>query len=114
MPPPSDSQRLARIIEAIDWIAEFIDAMEFEDFRIDHKTQLSVERALEIIGEAANHLSSELIARYPQVPWRQIVDLRNVVSHEYFQVRLENIWQVAIEDVPALRDQIARIIKELD
>jgi uncharacterized protein with HEPN domain len=53
------------------------------------RRQCAVERLLEIIGEAANHLSPELKEHYPTAPWRSITDLRNVVSHEYFQVRLE-------------------------
>lgn len=91
MSPLSDCHRLVHIMEAATWISEFIDAMDCDDFRTDRKTQLSVERALEIIDEAANHLSAELMAQYPNIPWRQIVDMRNVVSHEYFQVRLEII-----------------------
>ncbi len=114
MSPPSDRQRLLHIIEAIEWIGEFAGAMDFEVFRADRKTQLSVERSLEIMGEAADHLSPDLTARYPHVPWRQIVDLRNIVSHEYFQIRLEIIWDVAMTDVPDLRDPIAAIVQNLD
>lgn len=114
MSQPSDRQRLLHIIEAIEWIGEFAGAIDFEDFQADRKTQLSVERSLEIMGEAANHLSPDLTAQHPHVPWRQIVDLRNIVSHEYFQIRLEIIWDVAINDVPNLRDPIVAIVQNLD
>jgi uncharacterized protein with HEPN domain len=113
MAQPSDRQRLQHIVEAIDWIAEFVSAMEFDDFQHDRKTQLSVERSLEIMGEAANHLSLEITTDFPDVPWRQIVDLRNVVSHEYFQVRLDIIWDTATKEVPALREQIDAILQSL-
>ena len=114
MPRPSDRQRLLHIIEAINWIGEFAGAMNFVDFQADRKTQLSVERSLEIMGEAANHLSPDLTAQYPDVPRRKIVDLRNTVSHEYFQIRLEIIWDAAMNDVPDLRDPIAAIMLDLD
>ena len=113
MPQPSDLQRLNHILEAMDWIVEFIGAMELEEYRVDHKTQLSVERSLEIIGEAANHLSPELTARYKDIPWRQIVDMRNVLSHEYFQVRHEIVWQVIAEELPPLAGRISKMIEEL-
>ena len=113
MPQPSDLQRLHHILEAMDWIAEFIGAMELEAYRADLKTQLSVERLLEIIGEAANHLSPDLTARYEEIPWRQIVDMRNVLSHEYFQVRHEIVWQVIAEELPPLAGRISRMIEDL-
>ena len=64
MPRPGDRERLLHIIEAIDWIAEFAGAMDFDEFQADRKTQLSVERSFEIMGEAANHLSPELKAEH--------------------------------------------------
>ena len=59
MPQPSDCQRILHIIEAIDWIGEFAGSMDFAAFQTDRKTQLSVARSLEIMGEAANHISSD-------------------------------------------------------
>ncbi|RIK56577.1 MAG: hypothetical protein DCC57_03150 [Chloroflexi bacterium] len=88
---PSDATRLHHIQEAIDLITQYVDDMELADFLLDRKTQLSVERLLEIIGEAARHLSLEIKTEHPDIPWRQIIDLRNVVSHEYFRVRPELI-----------------------
>lgn len=104
MAQPSDHERLAHMVEATDWIVKFTEDIDFDGFQLDHKTRLSVERLLEIIGEAANHISQELTDSYPNVPWRQITDLRNVVSHQYFQIRLEIIWEVAINEIPTLRD----------
>ncbi|MCX6048341.1 MAG: DUF86 domain-containing protein [Chloroflexi bacterium] len=92
MPQPSDAERLAHMVQAITWLIEFIGGdMDYAGYLQDRKTQLSVERILEIIGEAASHISPELKARYVTLPWRQIIALRNVVSHEYFQLRLEVI-----------------------
>jgi uncharacterized protein with HEPN domain len=82
---------LLHIKEATDLILEYTQHLDLVGFRLDRKSQLSVERLLEILREAANHLSNELKDTYPDISWHQITDLRNVVSHEYFQVRLELI-----------------------
>ena len=111
---PNDYERLIHIAEAIDWIAQFIEPMDFDGFRLDHKTRLSIERLLEIIGEAANHINPVLKDSYPDIPWRQITDMRNVVSHEYFQIRLEIIWEVATIEIPLLGNRIQKILVDLD
>jgi len=100
--------------ESIDLIIEFTEPLEFSDLQLDHKTRLSVERLLEILGEAANHISQELKDSHPDVPWRQITDLRNIVSHQYFRIRLETIWEVANNEVPPLKKQIQQILFDLE
>lgn len=113
MPQPSDCERLLHMADALDWIAEFVTPLDFDEFRQDLKTRLSVERSLEIVGEAANHISQELKDRHPEIPWRQMSDLRNVVSHEYFQIRQEIIWQVATDEVPRVSAQLQQLLSDL-
>ena len=98
---------------AIELIIEFTMQTDLDGFLHDRKTQLSIERLLEILGEAANYITPELKANYPDVPWRQITDLRNVVSHQYFQVRVEVVWDVATQNIPVLARQIQRILQEM-
>jgi uncharacterized protein with HEPN domain len=112
MPSPNDNERLLHIKQATDLIIEYTSKLNWVEFEQDRKSQLSVERLLEILGEAANHLSPELKSSHPKVPWRQITDLRNIISHEYFQVKVELIWQVATNEIPALAEQIDHILKE--
>lgn len=87
--------------------------MDLDGFLDARKPQLAVERLLEIVGEAARHISSEPKRDHPHVRWRQITDLRNVVSHEYFQVRPELIWDIAASEIPALSHQIRTILQDL-
>jgi uncharacterized protein with HEPN domain len=61
-------------------MAAFVGSMDYASFLQDRKAQLAVKRLLEIIGEAASHISPELKARYADIPWRQITALRNVVT----------------------------------
>jgi len=61
---------------------------------------------VQIIGEAANRLSSEVVDAHPEVPWRQIVASRNRVVHSYFDVGLDLLWTVAAINIPHLAEQI--------
>lgn len=86
--------------------------MEYETFRADPKTVHAVERNLEIIGEATANLPDDLLTRYPQVPWRRMRGLRNILAHEYFGVDLRIIWKTVQEDLPPLVPQLQRILDE--
>jgi uncharacterized protein with HEPN domain len=70
----------------------------------------AVERNLEIIGEAARRLSEELRQEHSEIPWRRIIALRNVLIHEYDDIDLKEIWEVASFHVPRLIDQVRPLI----
>lgn len=67
---------------------------------MDKKTQDAVIRKMEIIGEASNHLTQDVQKMAPRVPWRHIVDMRNKLLHEYFDVDLEIVWHTIKKDLP--------------
>jgi uncharacterized protein with HEPN domain len=68
---------------------------------------------LEIIGEAANRLSEDLRAAHPEVPWRAIIDFRNLLAHGYDYVLLDRVWQVIAADLPSLEGQVRAILAGL-
>lgn len=68
---------------------------------------------LEIIGEAANRVSEDIRARHPEVPWRAIVDFRNLLAHGYEYVLLDRVWQVIVADIPPLETKLHFILDEL-
>ncbi|NVM57716.1 MAG: DUF86 domain-containing protein [Desulfobacterales bacterium] len=70
--------------------------------------------ALEIIGEAARHLPKSVQQRYAEVPWQNIVGMRDVLIHGYFGVDCEVIWKTVQEDLPPLRAAVARILADLE
>jgi uncharacterized protein with HEPN domain len=90
------------MIEACREIQQFLAGKSYQDLLTDRMLRLSVERELEIIGEAANRVSSEVLALHPEIPWARIVAQRNVISHEYGDIKLEWVWRVAAERVPEL------------
>jgi uncharacterized protein with HEPN domain len=71
-------------------------------------------RNLEIIGEAARHIPETVRRRYPEVPWKRVVGLRNIVVHEYFAVDLEIVWTIIRENLPALKDTLQKMLTDLE
>jgi uncharacterized protein with HEPN domain len=88
--------------EAARDVMEFVEGVNHARFRGDKMLRYAVERRLEVIGEAARHVSEDFKADHPEVPWRQIIGLRNVLAHEYGEILVDRIWSVAKENVPEL------------
>lgn len=105
---PCDAERLSDIVEAADKIAVRV-ARSRPNFDADEDLQIVLVHLIQVIGEAASGLSDELTSDHPQVPWRQIVATRNRVVHDYFEVDLDILWDVAAVDVPRLADNVRAI-----
>jgi uncharacterized protein with HEPN domain len=103
---------LVDIQTAINRISEYISGMDFIDFKRDYKTVDAVIRNFEILGEAANKLPLEIKEKYYEIPWDEMYLLRNKVTHEYFGVDYEIIWDVALNYLPKNKKQIDMIIEE--
>ena len=101
---------LTDIQTAMSRIAEYIKDYTFTEFKRDYKTVDVVIRNFEVIGEASKSLPSEIKMKYPEVPWDEMYLLRNKVSHEYFGVDYEIIWDVATNYLPENKTQIDTII----
>ena len=82
------------ILEAIERIRSYVQDANMETFSKDRKTQDAVVRNLEIIGEAAGKLPDALLRNAPQIEWRKIRALRNILIHEYFGISLSIVWDV--------------------
>lgn len=71
--------------------------------------QDAVFRRVEIFGEAAKHIPSALRTRYPDIPWQRISGLRDVLIHRYFGIIVEQVWQVATTEMPALKPRLLQV-----
>lgn len=100
------------ILECIRKIEIYIEDMNFEDFKKDIKTIDAVIRNLEIIGEASNNISNEIKNKYDDVPWRDIVDFRNRITHEYFGISLTIVWRIIKQEFPRLKEQMKQILEK--
>ena len=105
---------LRDILDASREALSFVETLDFADFLTDRRTNFAVVRALEIVGEAANHIPAEIRNRWPEVAWLDMVDMRNILIHAYFGVDLETVWRTIQEDLPQLRDSMERILAELE
>jgi uncharacterized protein with HEPN domain len=95
---------------AMSRIAEYITDCTLPEFKRDYKTVDAVIRNFEVIGEASKNLPDEIKMKYPEVPWDEMYLLRNKVSHEYFGVDYEIIWDVATNYLPENKIQIDKIL----
>jgi uncharacterized protein with HEPN domain len=105
----SNHERLLHIREAIERVSRYTSQGRAA-FDADELIQTWVVHHLEIIGEATRSLPEELRARYPAVPWRQIIRMRNVLIHAYFGIDLEWVWSVVEDDLPPLRREIEQAL----
>ena len=102
------------IQESVDAILDYVNTYDYESFVQDRKTYSAVIREFEIIGEATKHLSDELLEKHNEIAWRDLKDFRNLLTHEYFGIDFEIIWNVIHQDLPALKMVIDNITKEID
>jgi uncharacterized protein with HEPN domain len=108
----SDRDRLNDILSAIQKISEHTGAGR-EEFLRDEMLQVWMIHHFEIIGESARSLSSELRGRHPEVPWSQVIAMRNILVHEYFGLNLEQVWMAAVRDLPELRRKVEQVLEGL-
>jgi uncharacterized protein with HEPN domain len=101
-PEERDAAYLWDMLDAARTIAGFIKGYVFLQYENDRKVQLAVERSLEIIGEAARRVSDNCKNAHPEIPWKNIVAQRNVLAHEYGEIKQERIWLVVSERIPEL------------
>ncbi len=93
-------------------ISEYIEGYSYDEFRIDYKTVDAVIRNFEIIGEAAGKIPLKLKEKYRNVPWTEMYMMRNKISHEYFGVDYEIVWDVATNYLPENKNQIEDILNK--
>jgi uncharacterized protein with HEPN domain len=103
---------LADIVEAAQAIERFLMGQDFNEFEQNEMLNSAILQKMTIIGEAAARLPKEFTARFPDIPWVDIVGFRNIAVHEYFAIRWDIAWVAATEDVPALKEKIEKILME--
>ncbi|QSI04617.1 HepT-like ribonuclease domain-containing protein [Treponema pedis] len=97
------------IYDILKYSQEVIDIIKDENhnsFVNNRIKRLAIERLIQIIGEAANHLSKDFMQENPDIPWTKIIGLRNKIVHDYGEILTDRIWLIASESIPELMYQI--------
>ena len=104
-----DRVRFLHMLEAAEKAVKLSKGKTRSDLDSDETFALAVTRLLEILGEAANHVSDEIKEKYPDIPWHEFRGVRNHLIHGYFDVDLDIIWQILSKDLPAVIPEIRKL-----
>lgn len=94
-------------------ISEYIGNKEFNEFKQNYMAVDAVVRNFEIIGEASKNIPEDIQKKYPEIPWRKMYGLRNLISHEYFGIDYEMLWEIAKVNLPRNIEDLRKIIEEI-
>ena len=102
---------LDMLVAARDAI-EFVEDVSYQTFAMDRRTQLSVVKSIEIIGEAASRIDREIRQQHSTIPWQEIVGMRNRLVHGYFDIDLRLVWDTVQDDIPELITRLESMVPQ--
>ena len=104
---------IEHILESISLVGQYISELSKKDFLQSKEVQDATIRRIEIIGEATKQIANDLREKYPEIKWREIMAMRNLLIHEYFRVDLGIVWQIVENELPKLKQQIDDILNDI-
>lgn len=105
-----DETYLVDIIESAKIAVNYVFDKDWDEFYNDMQVQDAVIRRIEIIGEAARRVSQEGREKYPQIPWREMTSMRNLVIHQYDIVDVKQVWDTVQNKLPPLIEELSKLI----
>ncbi len=108
----SDSLYIHDIETAVRECLGFAAGMSYRDFSGDGKTRAAVMWQICVMGEAANQVSVSLRQQASEIPWRSMIDIRNKLIHDYYEIQNEEVWRVVQEELPPLISSIRRLVED--
>jgi len=103
---------LQDILESIERIEQYTMGKTEDEFLDNCEKQDAIMKRLEVIGEAVKNIPKKIKEKYPDIPWKRIAGMRDVLIHEYFGVTMERVWNTAKNDIPKLKKQILELLEE--
>ena len=97
---------------SMDRISEYVGDLDLERFKKNYLVVDAVIRNFEILGEAAKHIPEEVRTKYPEIPWKKMYDLRSIITHEYFGIDYEIIWEIAKSDLPKNQADLLKVFEK--
>ncbi len=108
----SDRNRLRHMVEAAQEAVGYVESLPRDEFGSQRPLQHSVVRCIEVIGEAASRLSPGFCKAHSDIPWQDMVGMRNRLIHAYFDLDMDLIWQTASRELPDLISRLEALLKE--
>ena len=105
-----DDTYLVDILESVKIALGYVSGKSWDEFYEDIQCQDAVVRRIEIIGEAARRVSQGTRDKYPQIPWREMTSMRNLVIHEYDVVDINQVWDTLQNKIPPLIEELSKIV----
>ncbi len=111
--PLTDKIRTIHILEAIAEIEQYLTGVSYNDFLNSSEKRFATIKQIEIVGEACNSLTTDFKDAHPEIAWKPIRSFRNISTHEYFAVNFQIVWEIALNDLPVLKQQFSEILSNL-
>ncbi|MDE2774818.1 MAG: DUF86 domain-containing protein [Chloroflexota bacterium] len=106
----NDQARLQHMLDHARLACQFAEGRTRDDIDSDDQFRLALDRAVEIVGEAACKISDELQAETPEIPWREIKGIRLIIAHRYDEIDHDVLWETVTEHIPPLIGQLEAIV----
>jgi uncharacterized protein with HEPN domain len=107
---PADLLYLGHMLDMARKACERASALDRDEYEFDEDVQLALTHLVQVIGEAARHVSAEGRLSLPEIPWREIIGMRNRIVHDYLGVDEDVMWEVVTGDLPPLVDILERVV----
>jgi uncharacterized protein with HEPN domain len=101
------------ILKSTQKIQKYVEGKAFDDFKKDELLIDGIVRNLEVIGEAVKNIPASFRKKYPSVEWKKIAGLRDILIHEYFGIDYELLWDIIVNKIPSLGQEVEYILKDL-
>lgn len=103
---------IGHIVESIELIEAYSEKLTADSFKKDQALQDAIIRRLEIIGEAVKNIPASFRINYPEIPWKQMAGIRDILIHEYFDVDLNLTWQVVKRELSPIKAKLVTLLSE--
>jgi uncharacterized protein with HEPN domain len=107
-----DKTRLKHMLDAAQKVVQYVQHETRETLECDEKLALALVRLIEIIGEAASKVSQEKCSALPQIPWKEVIGMRNRIVHAYFDIDYDIVWDTATVNIPSLIEVLGNVLEQ--
>ena len=109
--PKDDFIRVRHMLQSCQNLISYTQNKTRADLDKDPLLELALVRLIEIIGEAASHISSEFQSQFPAIPWINIIGMRNRLIHAYYDIDNDRVWDTITDDIPPLITELQKILQ---